>query len=523
MIPVVMPGYYTQPPAGDLAASYSIHLCSFLDLMESNSLFSLPSPGWVPMDFRTEMLLSKAETEPRYLDNLVARNKDGSDFIRLLRILTPSSRPSEATLCELKIFSLDFAPRYSALSYCRQPTSRLIAVDFRGSLSGSFPISHDLRSAIRAIHQRRQTVWFWIDALCINQSSTEEKNDQVPRMREIYEKSYAGLIWLGNAVARNQTDWELLSVSTPGLKKEFHDHNEILGLTRGKVRQLSVLDFAHRAWWNRTWVVQKMILPARLHVCVGLQVISWGQFVNASDTWSQMFVPHSTPGIASHSACRMILLSLQSMRSTSHTDGKHSLDILQLLELSRHAIASDTRDNVYGIMGLISPQDRREIRVDYSRTTNHVYAEMTAMLIKKYQSLDLIVNSFWHKNERSQAWLPSLVIDYGAGLHGAWDHVDPRTDGLPALCSRPQITRYGFKAGAETPVSTSVKDDPLKLRLDAVVLDTVNEVLAGHVSERIPTRGELNRHRQAESNGGYYHLPIGRSLPFWLKSAVGII
>jgi hypothetical protein len=83
-------------------------------------------------------------------------------------------------------------------TYCRQPESGIVDIDVRGSIKGSFPISHDLRSAMRAVHHHRWSDWFWIDALCIDQSSNDEKNDQVPRMRDIYEMAYAGFIWLGN-------------------------------------------------------------------------------------------------------------------------------------------------------------------------------------------------------------------------------------------------------------------------------------------------------------------------------------
>ena len=140
--------------------------------------------------------------EPQYLDNLAALNKEGRDYVRLLRVHTPSSRPKETTLCELRVFSLHGAPRDSALSYYRQPESGVVNIDVRGSVKGSFPISHDLRSAMRAVQHHRRSDWLCIDALCINQSSTGEKNDQVPRMRAIYESAHAGFIWLGAAVAR---------------------------------------------------------------------------------------------------------------------------------------------------------------------------------------------------------------------------------------------------------------------------------------------------------------------------------
>ncbi|GAB7333544.1 hypothetical protein MBLNU13_g05120t1 [Cladosporium sp. NU13] len=142
--------------------------------------------------------------EPQYLDDLAALNKDGNDYIRLLRVHTPSSRPKEATLCELRVFSLRHAPRYLALSYCQQPESGIVNIDVRGSVNGLFPVSRDLSAATRAatFHHHRRSGWLWIDALCIDQSSNDEKNDQVPRMGDIYKMAYAAFIWLGNTVAR---------------------------------------------------------------------------------------------------------------------------------------------------------------------------------------------------------------------------------------------------------------------------------------------------------------------------------
>lgn len=198
--------------------------------------------------------------EPQYLDDLAVLNKDGNDYIRLLRVYTPSSRPKEATLCELRLFSLRHAPRYSALSYCRQPESGIVNIDVRGSVMGLFPISHDLRSAMRAVHYHHWSDWLWIDALCINQSSNDEKNDQVPRMRDIYEMAYAGFIWLGDTVrtARfepwggalysfwmgGKTDLER-DITNPKFVSPEHRSREAhiagLGFTYGKLMQLARL------------------------------------------------------------------------------------------------------------------------------------------------------------------------------------------------------------------------------------------------------------------------------------------
>jgi hypothetical protein len=49
------------------------------------------------MDIPSKTMATKADTQLQYRENLAALNKDGGDYIRLLRVLTPSTRPREAT------------------------------------------------------------------------------------------------------------------------------------------------------------------------------------------------------------------------------------------------------------------------------------------------------------------------------------------------------------------------------------------------------------------------------------------
>jgi hypothetical protein len=336
--------------------------------------------------------------EPQYLDDLAALNKDGGDYIRLLRVYNSFSILEEGTLCELQVFSLQHAPRYSALSYSRLPESSIVNINVRGSVNGFFPISNDLRSAIRAIHRHRRSDWLWIDALCINQSSTDEKNDQVPRMREIYENAYAGFVWLGNTIAREQAG----SVDMEGETHLVHEEDEAdlgpqrildikktcgsdLGLTREKVMQLLELTERHRAWWCRAWVIQEMALPARLYVCVGSQLMRWDQLVSASHDW----LSYSYRDDSIVNECMLKLMRLDRVRKQWQST-KYSLDLLELLGLGAASYATDARDNVYGILGLVNPQDKHRITVDYDCALDEVYAEVTAMLIHKYQSMDVL-------------------------------------------------------------------------------------------------------------------------------------
>lgn len=142
------------------------------------------------------------------------------------------------------------------------------------------------------------------------------------------------------------------------------------------------------------------------------------------------------------------------------------------------------------------------------------------MLIKKNQSLDLIVNYFWNKNERSHGRLPSWVIDYGAGFYGVAHDVYNT-----ALYPNDDISELGYKAGTETLVSLSIDENASNLHLEAVVLDAVDETLVCPELSGKP----LKPYDWIEE-GEQWELPFERGkyrpppwIPRWLGSGLELI
>ena len=114
----------------------------------------------------------------------IPRGED-DDYIRILEI-----KPSEVNYLsiEIRVHKLSNAPEYTALSYVWGTDSK----DFRQM--------DNLNSCLAQIGLYRPGLW-WIDAICINQADTEEKNHQVTIMRQIYEKASRVYAWLGKAVS----------------------------------------------------------------------------------------------------------------------------------------------------------------------------------------------------------------------------------------------------------------------------------------------------------------------------------
>jgi hypothetical protein len=69
--------------------------------------------------------------------------------------------------------------------------------DLDGDLEGDSEDESD--DAMSLSDPSKCFMYFWIDALCINQLDVDEKNEQVGCMKEIYSHAPSVLIWLGDA------------------------------------------------------------------------------------------------------------------------------------------------------------------------------------------------------------------------------------------------------------------------------------------------------------------------------------
>ncbi|KAF2821165.1 hypothetical protein CC86DRAFT_303189, partial [Ophiobolus disseminans] len=114
-----------------------------------------------------------------------------SKSIRLINIM--SSTPH--ITCRFKVVSLDDSPAFSALSYMwgNAAITEDITVD-----GGILAVTINLANAIRDVHHQwgkgrystsGEDQWLWADAICINQTDVQEKNEQVPLMKIIYPEA----------------------------------------------------------------------------------------------------------------------------------------------------------------------------------------------------------------------------------------------------------------------------------------------------------------------------------------------
>jgi hypothetical protein len=137
----------------------------------------------------------------------------GDRFIRVMNLLP--SRAGELH-CKLLPVSLDKLPKFEALSYSWGPPILSSTIFCDGKPWGITP---NCEAALRRLRQPQKSRLVWVDAICINQNSIPECNNQVKYMGEIYGQAKQVVVWLGESTPQTEIAFKYF--------KKFYD----IGLT----------------------------------------------------------------------------------------------------------------------------------------------------------------------------------------------------------------------------------------------------------------------------------------------------
>lgn len=323
--------------------------------------------------------------------------------IRLLRIIPPAQRraTTNTTLnCELTVVSLNSTPppKYTALSYVWGDASHTRQdIIFDGHRTS---ITANLHEALVALstHRGRETAplaaeWLWIDAVCINQADVAERNAQVAMMKDIYRDASRVMVWLGpgDRYSDELIDWVVSDPSLdPGTPRSPHGsdkNNDALWLPSEDTlyrRAIIRKNILARPWFTRKWVLQELVLARAdpLVVC-GTREMSWTRFGRGFDATGMRFLAllpeaqarwrkahRRTPwfgGVVGDGEANTN--SFEVARNLRHdyaaAGGQLSLAILLSYEGTR--AASDARDQVYGMLGMLRAEDAHLVEIDYDK------------------------------------------------------------------------------------------------------------------------------------------------------------
>lgn len=349
--------------------------------------------------------------------------------------------------CVLRHAFLDDLPEYAALSYVwgdKNTTKAILLGDHE------FHVTENLESALRHFIMNRKThdnesVALWVDAICIDQSNVSERTHQVSQMDMIYKEASWTIIWLGPSTEDSDLaldslktmsktaeskfwglikSWSLFQFQAdplPGSREYFvqTELDSILeDLCDANSRKLNALGslFA-RPWFRRVWVIQERALSSVPVVCCGEHLLTWSQFY--AGFWVLCGLRdylHMVRTGPQRSPLPYFLTSkLMNVTPVAYTaPNQPLLSLLTVLYGNSNKPrleASDERDYVFSVLGLVDASRSPYVRADYSKDWATVRIEVAKACLIHY-GLDLLsfcgINSTPETPDRLSApsWAP---------------------------------------------------------------------------------------------------------------------
>ncbi|KAK4665443.1 hypothetical protein QC763_401800 [Podospora pseudopauciseta] len=297
-------------------------------------------------------------------------------FTRILTLFPSTSPPSpspddsEPFHGTLAITNLESTQPYEALSYTWGTADPEIYI-WLDDLP--LPIKPNLAAALHFLRPSpgQPPRRLWIDALCIDQSSLEERSRQVQYMRLVYKYCQRVIAWIGLKQESEATEVAFeagkvlsdVSRLVADLRKDaaaMEDGvvrdvvgNALGGLPEGALLNLQKL--FDREYFHRTWVVQE-IAVANVAVVKSEELeMSFFDLVS-----TLLFVFGNRPGgkIETNTSLDVwyLIFTRQSGAHSGHvrlTEIPGSLGpLLDLLEQMRAFKATDLRDKIYSVLGI---------------------------------------------------------------------------------------------------------------------------------------------------------------------------
>jgi hypothetical protein len=256
-------------------------------------------------------------------------------------------------------------------------------------------VRSNLEAGLRALRKRKAIqagLLVWIDALCINQEDTLERNEEVKRMRTIYKTACEVVIWLGEEGDESSRAIELIKTlskaSDEGTSPTLQD---LIGKSPEVFRKgvwQAIGQLMIRPYWDRVWVMQELAMGNhQTPILCGEDMIKWGDIYHGIYTFgtrnieifSYIEKECKEAGVAYSGLNRNKIIHLWYEQEIQA--GRMKPQLMAMLDLSRKSMATDLKDKIYGLMGLMDLEVAGKMEPDYEKGLVEVYRSFAKVVI----------------------------------------------------------------------------------------------------------------------------------------------
>ncbi|GAB1319666.1 hypothetical protein MFIFM68171_09876 [Madurella fahalii] len=427
----------------------------------------------------------------------------GASRIRLLQL--SSSSNDDQLVGTLSRRLVELSGGFWAISYVWGPKGGgfTFATD-----QGSIPITESLATCLKTLRREGVKKPIWADAVCINQNKKLEKAMQVRRMGSLYERASKIIIWMGRGDNADNTSTAIqlltaLHANQCYTCKEKHDGRAIIssqerdfGLRAAALDALDqnpIIQFLHRKWFGRAWIIQELILGSlsgsEVIVKHGHSEIQWDCFIASLVEYEKLLIgidPYHPSALSG----KLYLPNAPAVIALERTRREYKSGVrkpfLELLERFAYAESSQRRDKLFALLNLASdwPAGKmpKEFWPDYQSSDEEVLVNYARGFVQpgwRMKVLDLLYRAGGDKSCRFCTWIPDLMDEKGKARYpptiSTWEAAGSgeANDHMFRACG-PMATVASIKpADNQTPVADGGFQGPV-LAIAGYVVDAVN-------------------------------------------------
>ena len=253
---------------------------------------------------------------------------------------------------------------------------------------------------------------------------------------------------------------------------------------------ISPQEITERPWFSRAWIIQEVALSTKLVLQCGPRTVSWKNFYYLARALAMETSGERIPAILSNSPLQRVQFiestramvqarrerpstSLPSSQSTDEAALKGQWRSFEsLVSSARSYGATNPRDHIYALLGLVDPDVGRQIGVDYDSDTLSVFRGYVRKAIDKGDSLTILGQIDASPDQGYPSWVaaldrPSLVVPLSS------------------------IEVPSYTASGDSKIRLDQTDELDALRLSGITFDTIDETIVGPCTDRSKSHGRV--------------------------------
>lgn len=372
-----------------------------------------------------------------------------------------------------------YEPRYEALSYTWGPMqveeTAYVKISGASAAASASPgtsfarllIGKSLASAIRHLRFQDKERVLWIDAISINQSDINERDEQVARMTEIYSLAHRVVVWLGPGTENSRHALDTLEhlgmqsvhtldkwVISPPEATELHWGNSRTDLPYSQETWSAIHQLLSRDWFERLWIMQEIQLAEDAILYCGRDHVHWTHFRSALlCLWNKQEIPAFFP--------RERLALVERLASPIHL----SAPISNTFTCADGRRCKDPRDLIYGFVGLLPPSFRARIRPQYGLPVGRVYMETVLAHIQHVQRLELLRSCYLDRRVvvNTPTWVPDFSSPKVVARQAAWQFAAGFSRCWAEFCAPDVLKVAGVRCATVGSLSPPIPSDKVNV------------------------------------------------------------